>query len=130
MNIDNECKTNSLTALLPPHLFWDIEVAAFDAEKHSAQIVQRVLEYGELRDWQVVRDYYTLDRVESDCTNLRTLHPQALSFICAIHTPKEDYRCYHFRQSVTTLWNQQPATANRRPANRKGFIGDRFMRAG
>gem|GEM_PF-4842877 len=46
------------------------------------------------------------------------------------HTPKEDYRCYHFRQSVTTLWNQQPATTNRRPANRKGFIGDRFMRAG
>lgn len=106
MNANKELGHTSLTELLSPHLFWDIDIKAFNAERNSAQIVQRVLEYGELSDWQTVRDYYTLDRVVSDCKKLRTLNPKALSFICAIsNTRKEDYRCYHFRQSVPTLWN-------------------------
>ena len=87
-------------------LFWDMDVAMLDVEKHSASIIQRVLEYGNLQDWRFVRDYYGMDRVVEDCKRLRTLDPMALSFICAMSgTDKEDYRCYHFRQLNPTLWN-------------------------
>ena len=97
---------NPLISTISPYLFWDIDVDTLDPELHSAQIIQRVLEYGQLNDWLMVRDYYTLDRVVSDCKKLRTLQPAALTFICAIsHTNKEDYRCFHYRQSVQTPWN-------------------------
>ena len=77
-----------------------------DAETQSASLIQRVLEYGQLSDWTLTRNYYGLDRIVSDCKKLRTLNPKALSFICAIsNTNKQDYRCYNFAQSFPTLWN-------------------------
>lgn len=99
-------QTRLLTQRLSPHLFWDIDREHFDVDTHSAQLIQRVLEYGELDDWCAVRDYYGLDRIASDCKGLRTMAPEALSFVCAMtDTNKEDYRCYTFRQSHPTLWN-------------------------
>ncbi len=95
-----------LTEQLSPYLFWDIDKECFDAEKNSAQIIKRVLEYGELDDWRTIRDYYGLDRIARDCKSLRSLRPEVLSFVCVVtDTRKEDYRCYNFRQSFPTLWN-------------------------
>lgn len=81
---------------LSPVLFWDIDRDQFDPEKNSAQLIQHVLERGELDDWRLVRDYYGLDRIASDCKGLRTLSPEALAFVCTMtDTKKEDYRCYN-----------------------------------
>ena len=77
-----------------------------DAERYSASLIQRVLEYGTLQDWRLTRDFYGISRVVAECKKLRTLDPMALSFVCAVSdTNKEDYRCYQFRQSNPTLWN-------------------------
>lgn len=86
----------TLISQLSPHLFWDIDINDFDAERNSAQLIQRVLECGELNDWKLVYSFYGLERIVSDCKSLRTLNPKALSFVCAISdTKKEDYRCYN-----------------------------------
>lgn len=77
--------TQILISQLSPYLFWDIDKNDFDAERNSAQLIQRVLEYGELDDWRKVRDFYGLDRIASDCKRLRTLPPKALSFVCTVH---------------------------------------------
>ena len=91
---------------LSSHLFWDIDLARADMDRAPAQIVQRVLEYGELSDWRLIRDYYGLDKIVEVCKQLRTLDPVCLSYICAIsQTRKEDYRCYRTRQSNPTPWN-------------------------
>ena len=91
---------------LSSHLFWDIDLAKADMDRAPAQIVQRVLEYGELSDWCLIRDYYGLDKIVEVCKQLRTLDPVCLSYICAIsQTRKEDYRCYRTRQSNPTPWN-------------------------
>lgn len=87
-------------------LFWDMDRDNIDVEKHSAGLIQRVLEYGTLQDWRITRDFYGMDRIVADCMRLRNLDPMALSFICAIsNTNKEDYRCYYFKQSTPTHWN-------------------------
>lgn len=99
-------RTRTITDRLSPHLFWDIDREQFDADTNSAQLIQRVLEYGEMSDWRAVRDFYGLDRIANDCKTLRSLRPEALSFVCLVtDTKKEDYRCYNFRQSHPTLWN-------------------------
>ena len=99
-------QTNALIEQLSPHLFWDIDKQTFDLEKNSGQLIQRVLEYGELDDWRKIRDYYGLERIANDCKKLRTLRPEVLAFVCLVtDTQKEDYRCYTYRQYFPTLWN-------------------------
>jgi len=91
---------------LSPYLFWDMDKSKLDMDKHSAHLISRVLEHGQLKDWRLIRNYYGLDRVVAECKRLRTLDPMALSFICTIsNTKKEEYRCYHFAQSFPTPWN-------------------------
>lgn len=88
------------------HLFWDVDPAQLSMDKNAPYIIQRVLEYGQMADCRLINKYYGLDRIVSECKQLRTLDPVCLSFICNIsHTNEEEYRCYHFRQYNPTLWN-------------------------
>ena len=104
--MDTIAHTKPLTESLSPYLFWDIDKDNFNADENSAQLIKRVLEYGELDDWRTICDYYGLERIANDCKTLRTLRPEALSFVCVVtDTKKEDYRCYNFKQSFPTLWN-------------------------
>ena len=91
---------------LNQHLFWDIDPQNFDIDRNAAWTIQRVLEYGGMRDWMIIEDHFGIDKIVSYAQTLRTLDPVALSFLCFISgTKKEDYRCYHFAQSFPTLWN-------------------------
>jgi len=88
------------------YLFWDIDPAELSMDRNAPYIIQRVLEYGQMADWQLINKYYGLSRIVSECKQMRSLDPVCLSFICNIsHTNEEDYRCYHFRQYNPTLWN-------------------------
>lgn len=44
------------------YLFWDVNKDDLDMEKHSQYIIKRVLEYGMLQDWNIVKQYYGLGR--------------------------------------------------------------------
>jgi len=91
---------------LNQRLFWDIDSRNFNIDENAAWIIQRVLEYGTMKDWMIIEDHFGVDRIVSYAQTLRTLDPVALSFLCFISgTKKEDYRCYHFAQSFPTLWN-------------------------
>ena len=75
-------------------------------DKAPGQIVQRVLEYGEWKDWKLILDYYGFNKIVEVCKQLRTLDPIYLSYIyCISDTRKEDYRCYHIRLLNPTPWN-------------------------
>lgn len=92
-------------ASFSPHLFWDIDKKQFNMTNCPSQIIQRVLEYGNLNDWALTLSCYGLEKIVSEVKQLRSLDPKALSFICCISdTKKEDYRCYHFQQSNPALW--------------------------
>ena len=90
------------------YLFWDIDITKADMDTCPAQIIQRVLEYGQWEDWQLIRSYYGLDKIVSICKSLRTLDPKALAYICCIsNTSKEEYRCYHESLRNPTIWNTE-----------------------
>lgn len=99
--------TENYISHLSPVLFWYMDIEQLDTERHSAHLIQRVLEYSTLNYWRLTRDYYGLDRIANDCKQLRTLDPMALSFVCVMtDTKKEDYRCYKLRQSISTHENK------------------------
>ena len=91
---------------LSGHLLWDVDREQADMNLYPSYFIQRVLEYGTLEDWRLILSFYGLPEIVSVCKSLRTLDPKALSYICLISdTKKEDYRCYHIKQSNPTLWN-------------------------
>ncbi|MBK8356361.1 MAG: hypothetical protein IPL13_13590 [Saprospiraceae bacterium] len=58
---------------LSPQLFWDTRVEDVDWDDHSAFIVERVLEYGMMKDWKMIREVYGLERIKNLAIGLRSI---------------------------------------------------------
>ena len=87
------------------NLFWDININDLDMEQHAYYVVGRVLEFGKLNDWKLIRHYYGLDTIKQTGMGLRIMSPQALSFLSLItHTPETQFRCYTLLQSPNRPW--------------------------
>ena len=88
------------------HLFWDVDETEFDMDKHKEFIVGRVLDYGFMKDWILIKEYYSLTQLAEIAKNIRSLMPKSLSFIATItNTQITDYRCYKLAQSTPPHWN-------------------------
>ena len=88
------------------NLFWDVDVNDLDMDKHREFIVERVLDYGFMSDWLVIKEYYSLDKLGKISKNIRSLMPKSLAFISAVtDTNITDYRCYKLAQSNPPHWN-------------------------
>lgn len=86
---------NDYIASFSDYLFWDIDKSSLKLEDNASYVVTRVLELGQLQDWNLLVSYYGLDRIVSIAKNLRALDPRALSLISVLSsTPKSSFRCY------------------------------------
>ena len=89
-----------------PHLFWDIDADTLHFDYNKAQIIQRVLEYGLMKDWLIISGVYGLRIIAATAAQLRELEPRTLSFITNLSgLPKESFRCYSTKQSIPKHWN-------------------------
>ena len=87
------------------YLFWDVDKDSIDLEANASYVVNRVLELGQLKDWNLLVSRYGLQKIAQIAQNLRTLEPKALSFISAVSSlPKESFRCFSTRPSTPTHW--------------------------
>lgn len=57
------------------NLFWDVDMSQADMDKAPGQIVQRVLEYGEWKDWKLILSYYGLDKIVNVCKKTTHTRP-------------------------------------------------------
>ena len=90
---------------LNQRLFWDIDSRNFNIDENAAWIVQRVLEYGSMKDWKIIEDHFGVDRIIGYSRDFISLDPVALSFLCFISgAEKEDFRCYRIAQS-NRIWS-------------------------
>lgn len=89
-----------------PHLFWDVDLDGFDFEKYKIHLVSKVLEYGLLKDWQLIKELYGLEEIKTISLNLRSLDAVTLSFLSTyFKIDKKEFRCYKHRQLVQNVWN-------------------------
>ncbi|MBR6931391.1 MAG: hypothetical protein IKH61_14365 [Bacteroidales bacterium] len=89
-----------------PRIFWDMELGTLDYERNAPLIIQRVLEYGDLKDWYAIKKHYGLERIVSISKSFRTLDPVAVAWLCCLSNAKqEDFRCYRIAQLYPTPWN-------------------------
>lgn len=88
------------------HLFWDVDLNGFDLEKHKSHLIHKVLEYGLMKDWELLKKLYGLDTIKEVALNLRNLDAVTLSYLSAIfNIDKTKFRCYKHRQLYPNLWN-------------------------
>lgn len=97
---------NDVKSLFSSNLFWDGNIDALDLDKNKRYIIQRVLEYGTLSDWMIIKSFYGIDTISNEMLKVRTLDKISLSFLCTIaNLKKEDFRCYTLKQSQPQLWD-------------------------
>jgi len=89
-----------------PHLFWDVNKERFDLMLYKEQMIAKVLEYGNWKDWTLLKDLYGLETIKQVSLDLRSLDAETLSYLSAIFKidPKE-FRCYKHKQSNPNYWN-------------------------
>ncbi len=91
---------------LNKNLFWDIDFNLLDLDSNSQFIIERILAIGDLSDWFILKNLYSLERIKEEVVNIRNFTPKTLNFLSVIlNIPKEKFRCYNIRQSITKLWN-------------------------
>ena len=99
-------ETKKPVELLSKHLFWDTPITNIDIEKNKGFIVQRVLEYGLMKDWNLITEWYGISEIGKTATEFRSLDTKALAFLINITgLSLKDFRCYTMKQSIPTHWN-------------------------
>lgn len=98
--------TDDIIDKFSSYLFWDVDKSTLNMEEHASYIIKRVLEYGQLSDWNRIKEYYTLPVIVSYVKQFRELEPRALTYISAIsNIPIQQFRCYTMRQLSPKHWN-------------------------
>lgn len=88
------------------YLFWDVDLNNFDLNLNKKHLTYKVVEFGQLSDWQNLLTIYGKEEVKSIVLELRSLDPVTLSFLANyFHLEEKDFRCYTEIQSKKSFWN-------------------------
>ena len=75
-------------------------------EKNGVFVLQRVLQYGLLKDWLILKSNLGLERIKSIAVQIPVLDDVSISFLSnLLHIEKSEFRCYKNKQSNQNYWN-------------------------
>jgi len=90
---------------LSSQIFWDTKKEDLQWDQNAAFIIERVLEYGNWNDWQIIKQVYNVDNIIEISRGIRYLSPKTLSFLVILSgLQKSDFRCYKHRQLNQGRW--------------------------
>ena len=90
---------------LSTHLFWDVDIASLDIITSKKTIIERVLGYGILNDWNWIVSVYGKDQIKNTALTLKNIDKVTLSFLANLFSiPKENFSCYTKIQSANNFW--------------------------
>ena len=97
---------SSLITSLSPHIFWDVDVQSVDVEKNGVFVLQRVLQYGVLKDWLLLKSIMGVDNIKVFAVQLPTLDDVSISFLSNLYKiDKSEFKCYKNKQSNQNYWS-------------------------
>jgi hypothetical protein len=102
MNVENSKYKISDLSL---HLFWDLNKATISWEDSGTLITERILQYGKIKDWDILTTVYTKSELAKIALRIRYLDPKSLVFISFyLQIPQQEFRCYKERFSTKGHW--------------------------
>ena len=97
---------SSLIKSLSPHIFWDVDVQSIDMEKNGVFVLQRVLQYGILNDWLLLKSIMGGENIKALAVQLHTLDDVSISFLSNLYKiDKSEFKCYKNKQSNQNYWS-------------------------
>ena len=88
------------------HLFWDVDKEKLSLSQNKGFIIQRVFEYGLMKDWQIIKNELGVKEIAAIAVGLKNLDLKSASFISLIaKIPKKEFRCFTTKQSIPPHWN-------------------------
>lgn len=98
-------KTHTISDL-SQHIFWDVNTEYLDFEKSKEQIIYKVVEFGVLNDWKIIKEVYGLETIKKTSLEFKSLDNVTLSFLSNLfQLDKSRFRCYKHKQSTQNFWN-------------------------
>lgn len=86
-------------------LFWDVDPAKIDYDKHSKYVIERVLSSGNSKDWNELKRYYGLSKIKEASLNAVYLDNVTLRFMSFyFDIPQKQFKCYERKQLTKELW--------------------------
>jgi len=87
-------------------LFWDIDFANLNLEKHKRLIIERVLTLGNLEEFRQLLVIYKTEIIRQTIMELGYLDPKTMNFVISFfEIDKNQLRCYTKKQSTQQHWN-------------------------
>ncbi len=81
--------------LFSKQIFWDTDMSQLDYEKHANAIIVRVLERGNMEEWNEIKRYYGHEKIKEAALKARNLTKKTLHFIANLYNvPLTKFRCY------------------------------------
>ena len=92
------------TPLLRKQIFWDTDMSQLDYKKQANAIIVRVLERGNMDEWNEIKRYYGHEKIKEAAMKARYLNKKTLAFVSSLYnTPITEFRCYQWRQANPLL---------------------------
>jgi len=96
----------SLTDQLKKTYFWDTDIRHLDAWKSKRLIIERIINFGDLREIQLIKEFYGIKEIKSILCNLNYMDPKTLNFASILfQIPKTKFKCYTRNQLTSQHWN-------------------------
>lgn len=79
---------------LRPTLFWEMNPKKLDYQKDAEFIISRVLDFGNLKEWKAIKDFYGLPKIKKMAQRHVFSDPRSANFWAIIFgIPFKNLRC-------------------------------------
>ncbi len=90
-------------SLLRPSLFWDINPAKLDMDRHAAFIIVRVMERGTRQEVRSVWNYYGEAIIKKHLLEARYLHNKTISYFAnKFDISRTQFKSFYNREKIQT----------------------------
>ncbi len=88
------------------HLFWDVDKERINLNEKKAFLVNRVLDYGVMKDWKQLVEDLGIEEIGGIAMRLRDMDPRSMSFIALLTGMDiKQFRCYTLQRSNPKHWH-------------------------
>ena len=88
----------TLIAQLNKAYFWDVEFDKIDEIKSKRLIIERVINFGNLHEIKLLKQYYGIEEIRSTLCKLNYIDPKTLNFVSLLfQIPKKEFKCFTCR---------------------------------
>lgn len=75
-------------------LFWDVDYKSLDYQKHTSFIIERVLNYGNEKDYQEIKKVYGFTKIKKIAKEVNYINKKSINFWSLIfNIPLESFKC-------------------------------------